>query len=175
MKYGVFESTNPYGSRLYDAVCDTDVENGTVGYIEELAEGEAKIFKFVKGVVAGKQLVVVDQPAWDADTCKTSNQRKDKFIVEAGTPFRVRELIKYEKFAISAECVEEKTRKNLDVNTYLTVNTDGKFVVSSSSDENAVFEAKVLTKRNTGGVIATAANNYGYVRTMYVVRVTNVK
>ena len=32
MAYGVFESVNPYGARLYSAVCTTDVENGTVAF-----------------------------------------------------------------------------------------------------------------------------------------------
>ena len=175
MNYGVFESTNPYGARLYSAVSESDVENGTVGYIEELADGETQIYKFVKGVAEGKQLVVVDQPAWNPDTSKRSNQRKDKFYVEAGTAFRVRELTKYGKFAISAECVQAETRDKLDKDVYLTVGADGKFVVSETSDSTAVFEAKVEAKKTTGGIIATAANNYGYTRTMYVARINTLK
>ena len=175
MAYGVFESVNPYGARLYSAVCTTDVENGTVGYIDELADGETVIYKFVKGVAEGKQLVIVDQPAWDADTAKRSNQRKDKFKVEAGTVFRVRELIKGEKIGISAECVSEDTRAALDNGAYLTVGADGKFVAAAGTDSAAIFEAKVESKRTSGGIVSTVGRDYGYTRIIYVARVTTLK
>ena len=62
--YTVFESTNMgsthYAERIFDAVATTDVENGTFGYLDGLADGESNIYKFVAGTKEGEPVVVVD-------------------------------------------------------------------------------------------------------------------
>ena len=75
MKHTVFESCNMqstghHSKRIFSAVADVDIENGTFGYIDELADEYSHIYKFVKGVAEGKEIVVVDHPAWDTDTTK---------------------------------------------------------------------------------------------------------
>lgn len=176
--YAVFESTNMktthYAERIFDAVATVDIENGTFGYIEELATDSDVIYKFVKGTKAGMPVVVVDQPVWTEKTCLTSNQRKDKFIITAGTPFRVRVVAKNDEFAISAAAVTSTSVDKLDVDAYLTIDTTGKLVASNTSSASATFEAKVMRKRISGGTMVTTAHNYGYSRTMYEAKITKL-
>lgn len=175
--YTVFESVNMasthYAERIFDAVSDVDMENGTFGYLDGLANGESHIYKFVAGTRADESVVVVDNPAWTEDTSRFTNQRKDKYIIEAGTPFRVRVIKKGDEFGISAEGVTSTTRNLLNGNdVYLTINTSGKLVAATATTADAIMEAKVMRKRVTGGTLATAAHNYGYSRTMYEAKVT---
>ena len=171
--YTVFESTNMgsthYAERIFDAVATTDVENGTFGYLDGLADGESNIYKFVAGTKEGEPVVVVDQPAWTEDTCRITNQRKDKFINEAGTPFRVRVVKKNDEFAITAEGIT--SREQLKEKAFLTIDSTGKLKASATTTAKAIMEATVERKRITGGTIATAAHNYGYSRTIYEAKV----
>ena len=74
----VFESVNmastKYAERIFDCVCDEDVDNGTFGYMGELVD--RNIYKFVKGTKAGEKVLVVDVPAWDEDESSVLNQRR---------------------------------------------------------------------------------------------------
>ena len=172
----VFESINMASTngseRIYDAVCTSEVENGTFGYLDELVEEGGVIYKFVKGTKAGKQIVVVDQPAWDYDTSKITNQRKDKFIIEKGVPFRGRAIGVGCKFSISGDAVTPETVDKMKQDAYVTVNSDGKFVASETKTDSAVVECYVESSRVTGGQIVTKANTYGYSRVMYKLVVT---
>lgn len=180
MSYAIFESTNmkstKYAERIFDAVADVDVENGTFGYLDGLAEGESVVYNFKAGTKAGETVVVVDQPAWTEDTCKITNQRKDKFIVEAGTRFRVRVVAKNDEFAISVEGATPATADKLDVDAYLTIDATGKLIASdaSSADSDPVMEAKVMRKRVSGGTLVTDVRSYGSARTMYEAKVTTL-
>ena len=90
--YSVCETTNlravHYANRIYDAVADFDVENGMLGYLDGLADGETHTYNFVKGTKEGKKVVLVHNPEWSEDTSNRLNQRKDKFFIPAGTKFR---------------------------------------------------------------------------------------
>lgn len=172
----VFESINMASTngseRIYDAVCTSEVENGTFGYLDELVEEGGVIYKFVKGTKAGKQIVVVDQPAWDYDTSKITNQRKDKFVVEAGVPFRVRVVKKNDVFGISVDGVTSTSKDKLKVGAYLTVDaTSGKLVASASVTDGAVMVAKVERVRSQGAIISTALRDNGYMRMMYEAKI----
>lgn len=187
MRYTVVESTNMqstgHGSkRIFSAVADVDIENGTLGHLNGLADNCSHIYNFAKGVVDGEVVVMVDQPAWDVDTCKRSNQRRDKFIIPAGTAFRVRVVAINDEFGISAEGIEEATR-DLVVNTddfagtdvYVTVNDEGKLKASNTKEGNEIFEGRVERKRVVGGVFKIPAHEYGHSYTLYEVRILSAK
>lgn len=175
----VFESTNmastKFSERIYDAIATTDIENGTFGYLDGLVDGEDAVYNFVAGVKAGEDVVVADNPAWDFDTSKITNQRKDKYIITKGTKFRVRVVKKRDEFAISIDGVTSATKEKMKKDAYVTIDTEtGKLVASNSKTENAVFEGKVLRMKSKGGTLITAANKYGYSRVMYEVKVETV-
>lgn len=179
--YAVFESVNMgsthYAERVFDAVAETDIENGTFGYLDGLATGETNVYNFKAGTKNGETVVVVDQPAWTEDTSRITNQRKDKFIIQAGTKFRVRVVKKNDEFGITAEGITAATRGNLDTGVFLTIDsTTGKLVAAVASavtnESSPVMEAEVMRKRTIGGTLSTAAHTYGYAKVMYEAKIT---
>ena len=186
-KYTVFESTNmgstKYAERIFDAVAATDIENGTFGYLNGLkvisgSNKEPNVYNFVAGTKAGLtagDIVVVDNPAWDYDTCKITNQRRDKYVIPAGTVFRVRVVKKNDEFGISAEGITAASRTNLDVDAYLTIDSStGKLVAAASTASTPIMEAVVMRKRNVGNTLVTTAHNYGYTTTIYEAKITTL-
>lgn len=176
--YNVFESTNMasthYAKRIFDAVCDVDVENGTFGYLEGLKDGERVIYKFVAGTKAGKEVVVVDQPVWTEDTSRMTNQRKDKFIVEANVPFRVRVIARDDEFAIAAEGFTKETVEKAEAGKFVTIDATGKLVVADAAVEGAVMNGQIMRTRVMGGIVTTAIRDYGYSRKMYEIKVESL-
>ena len=158
--YTVFESVNMgsthYAERIFDAVADVDVENGTFGYLDGLVDGETHVYNFKAGTKAGEKIVVADNPAWSEDTSRTVNQRKDKYIIPAGTKFRVRVVKVNDEFGITAEGITAATREKLAVGAYLTIDA---------------MEAVVERQRMIGGSLVTAAHTYGYSKVMYEARI----
>lgn len=174
--YNVFESTNMasthYAERIFDAVCDVDVENGTFGYLEGLADGESHIYNFKAGTKKGAFVVVADQPAWTEDTSRKTNQRKDKFVIEAGVPFRVRVVKVRDEFATAVEGFTPDTRDVADAEKYVTIDaTTGKLVVADAPVDGAVMNGKIMRTRVIGSIVTTAVRDYGYSRKMYEVKV----
>lgn len=177
---GVFESSNMLSTkgakRIFDAISTTDeLENGLIGYIDELASGEAYTYVFHKGLSTGKTTVVIDQPVWSADTTYTSNQRKDNFVIPANTKFKVREIALNDEFAVNTACVTSASVANFVKDAYVTVDaTTGKLVASATAATTPAFEGTVMRKRVQGATLVTTANTYGYSRDMYEIKVTTL-
>lgn len=178
MAYTVFESVNMKSTRgaefILDAVAATDIENGTFGYLNGLADNETNTYNFVKGTAAGKQVVVADNPAWDEDTCRKTNQRKDKYIIPAGTRFRVRVVAKGDVFGITIDGVtsgENGTQDKMKKGAYVTIDASGKLVAKAATTASAIMEAVVERVRPVGGTLVTAAHTYGHKYDMYECKV----
>lgn len=176
----VFETTNVlasrFGKRIFDVVCDDDIDNGTFGYLGEQVEEGSHIYKFKKGFKAGEPVLVAKAPEWDEDTCRITNQRRDKFYIKAGTPFRGFELAKNDEFAITIEGVTAASKAKMKIGAFLTIDADsGKLVAADATAVKAesvpVMEAVVERKRIAGGTLATAAHNYGYTNEMFTARI----
>ena len=175
--YAIYESINNgsthYDGKIFDAVCASDVENGVFGYISgvDTTNGEP-VYTFVKGFAAGKDVFVVDQPAWDEDTHHRVNQRRDKFINKAGSVFRIREVKRNDKFGITIDGVTAASQSLMDTGAFVTIDsTTGKKLVASGSASGATFEGIVEGKRVLGGTLVTTAHTYGHSAVMYKVRV----
>ena len=173
--YTVFESVNMgsthYAERIFDAIADVDVENGTFGYLNGLADGETNVYNFKAGTKAGEKIVVADNPAWSEDNSRTVNQRKDKYVIPAGTKFRVRVVKVNDEFGITAEGITAETRAKLAVGAYLTIDATGKLVAKDAATGSAAMEAVVERQRMVGGSLVTAAHTYGYSKVMYEARI----
>lgn len=175
----IFISTNMKSTkgaeRIYDCVATTDIENGTFGYLNGLADGEDVVYKFTKGTSAGKQVVVVDNPAWNYDESKRSNQRRDQYIITAGTKFRVRVVALGDEFGINKEAVTDATVSKLLVGAYLTIDAaTGELVASATAGTTPVLEATVLRKKVQGATLVTSANTYGYSTEIFEAKVTTL-
>lgn len=181
-KYTVFESTNlravRFAERIFDCVSEEPIENGTFGYFEELADGYTHVYKFVKGTKKGAPVVVANNPAWDEDTCRITNQRRDKFVIPAGTVFRAYTLHEGDEFGITIEGITHETQSVVTGQTdyaknavYLTIDATGKLAAKTTSTEDAVMEARVERKRTIGAKLLTGIREYGYANAMYEARV----
>ena len=178
--YTVFDSVNmastKYAERIFDCICDENVENGTFGYMANLVD--RNMYKFVKGTKAGEKVVVVDQPVWDEDTSSVLNQRRNHFYIPAGTPFRVRVVKVNDEFGITIEGVSADTQTVVSDQTdfmvndvFMTIGDDGKLVASATSTNGAVMEARVERKRLMGAKLVTPLRQYGSDNFMYEARI----
>lgn len=169
--YTCFESQNMatthYAKRIFDAVCDAPVENGTFGYLDGVVEEGGVIYKFVPGTKKGCEIVVADQPAWTEDTSRMTNQRKDKFRIEANVPFRCRVVARDDEMGFSAEGFVGTP----EIDKYVTINANGKLAVADTATEGAPMVGKIMRKRRIGSTLVTGARTYGYARIMYTVKV----
>ena len=166
----VCETTNlravHYAERIWDAVANFEVENGMLGHLEGLADGETHTYNFVKGVKAGEPVVLAHNPEWTEDTSCMTNQRKDKFFIPEGVKFRAFTLAVGDEFAISKEGFAGEP----EVGKYVSVNADGRLVVGEKA-EDAVMIGKIMRKRQVGSTLVTGLRTYGYQRMMYEVKV----
>lgn len=156
-----------YAERIWDAVSTEDMDNGTFGYLNGLNVEGGVIYNFEKGSKEGSAVVMVHNPEWDYDTSRMINQRKDKFFTPAGTPFRAYTLHEGDEFALSTEGFNGEP----EVGKYVTINTNGKLDVADAPVDGAVMVGKIMRKRIMGGIVNTAAHDYGYSRKMYEVKV----
>lgn len=170
----VAESSNlrcvHYAERIWDAVSTEDIDNGTFGYLNGLNVEGGVIYNFEKGTKAGAAVVMAHNPEWSADTSNRLNQRKDKFFIEAGVPFRAYTLHEGDEFAVSTEAFVGEP----EAGKFVTINTDGKLAVSDSAPEDAVMVGEIMRSRVIGSIITTAERNYGYSRKMYEVKVNSL-
>ena len=170
----VCETTNlgavRYAERIFDAVADFDIDNGTMGYLDGLAEGYTHIYNFVKGTKEGEKVVIAHNPEWNEDECRITNQRKDKFFIPAGTPFRAYVIKVTDEFALSTEGFSGEPA----VDKYVSIDAEGKLAVADSAEEGAVMVGKIMRQRTMGGTLITKAHEYGYARKMYTVKVESL-
>jgi hypothetical protein len=171
--YSVCETTNlravHYAERIWDAVADFDVENGTIGYLENPSD-EGVIHNFKAGTMAGKKPVLVHMPEWTEDTSNRLNQRKDKFVNKQGVPFRCFTLAVGDEFALSPEGFAGEPV----VGKYVSVNENGKLAVADEAPADAVMVGKIMRKRQIGSTLVTNVREYGYARMMYTVKVESL-
>lgn len=174
MAHTVCETTNlravHYAERIWDGICDVDIDNGTIGYLDGQYEDGGVIYNFVKGVKEGMAPVLVHMPEWTEDTSCRLNQRKDKFVNVAGVPFRCFALRAGDEFALS----ESGFVGAPEVGKYVSVDADGKLVVADAPVEGAMMSGKIMRKRQIGSTLVTGLRTYGYERMMYTVKVESL-
>ena len=170
----VCETTNlrcvHYAERIWDAVAEFDVDNGTLGYLDGLAVEGGVVYDFKVGTSEGKTVVLAHNPEWDEETSRIINQRKDKFYIKAGTPFRAYTLKEGDEFAVSAEAFSGTP----DVDKYVSINTDGKLLVADSPVSGAAMVGKIMRKRLAGSALVSDTIAHVYNRMMYTVKVESL-
>lgn len=169
--HAVCETTNlravHYAERIWDAVSDVNIDNGTIGYLDGQSEDGGVIYNFKAGTMEGKAPVLVHNPEWTEDTSRRTNQRKDKFFVPAGVPFRAFTLAEGDEFALSAEGFVGEPK----VGKYVSIDTNGKLAVADAPVDGAVMVGKIMRMRQVGSTLVTGVRTYGYARMMYTVKV----
>lgn len=172
--HAVAETTNlrcvHYAERIWDAVSTEDIDNGTFGYLDGVVAEGGVIYNFVKGTKDGAFVTMAHNPEWTEDTSKRTNQRKDKFYIESGIPFRAYTLHLGDEFALSPEGFEGEP----EVGKYVSVNANGKLAVADAPVDGAVMVGKIMRKRQIGSTLVTNVRTYGYARMMYTVKVESL-
>ena len=170
----VCETTNlravHYAERIWDAVSNVDIDNGTLGYLDGVSVEGGVIYNFKAGTMSGKTPVLVHMPEWTEDTSNRLNQRKDKFVNVAGVPFRAFTLAKGDEFALSTEGFVGTP----EIGKYVSINANGKLEVADAPAEDAVMVGKIMRKRQIGSTLVTELRTYGYKRMMYTVKVESL-
>ena len=178
-KYAVFESTNMkavhYGG-IADAVFTADIENGTFGYLDGLAnETETTkypvIYNFKKGVSQGKPVYVVNNPAWIENPHTLADQNRDQYIVPTGTAFRVFRVLPEDKFAVTAEAFVSAARASLKVGDTVTLDTTGKLKKLAQNGTASGISATIEYTRTIAGT-RTLQNKDGSL--IYICKVNSV-
>lgn len=169
--HAVCETTNlravHYAKRIWDAVSDVDIDNGTLGYLDGQHEEGGVIYDFKAGTKDGAEVVLVHMPEWTEDTSRMTNQRKDKFTNVANRPFRAFTLAEGDEFALSAEGFAGTP----EVGKYVSINANGKLEVADAPVEGVAMVGKIMRKRQIGSTLVTGVREYGYDRMMYTVKV----
>lgn len=159
-----------YAERIWDAVSDIDIDNGTLGYLDEVSVEGGVIYNFKAGTMEGKTPVLVHNPEWTEDTSNRLNQRKDKFFIPTGVPFRAYTLHEGDEFALSTEGFAGTP----EVGKYVSIDANGRLEVADAPVEGAVMVGKIMRKRQIGSTLVTPLRDYGYARMMYTVKVESL-
>lgn len=174
MVHTVCETTNlravHYAERIWDAVADFDVDNGTLGYLDGVSVEGGVIYNFKTGSSEGKAVVLAHNPEWTEDTSRMTNQRKDKFFVPAGVPFRAFTLHEGDEFALSVEGFAGTP----EIGKYVSIDANGKLAVADAPVDGAVMVGQIMRKRQVGSTLVTGVRTYGYSRMMYTVKVDSL-
>lgn len=191
MAYAVFESTNmastKYAERIFDAVAETDIENGTFGYLGKQNKDYVGhvVYNFEVGTTDGLkagEIVVADNPAWEEDESKITNQRRDAYVIPAGTVFRVRVVRMNDEFAVSelgftaaTKSVATEETDFIENDVYVTIDAaTGKLVATTSKPASGALIGRIMRKRTVGATIVTPARTYGSATAMYEIKVIGV-
>lgn len=159
-----------YAERIWDGICDIDIDNGTLGYLDGQFEEGGVIYNFKAGTKKGAPVVLVHNPEWTEDTSRMTNQRKDKFFNKAGVPFRCFTLTVGDEFALSDSGFEGEA----EIGKFVSINAEGKLAVADAAPEGAVMVGKIMRKRKIGSTLVTGVRTYGYERMMYTVKVESI-
>lgn len=169
-------ASTKYAERIFDCVADVDLDNGTFGYMAELVD--RNIYKFVPGTKTGEKVLMVDVPVWDEDESSVLNQRRNRFYIPAGTPFRARVIKVNDEVGLTIEGVSADTQAVVTEQTdfkandvFVTVGDDGKLVASATSTDGAIMEGRVERKRLMGAKLVTPLRTYGSDNFMYEIRI----
>lgn len=174
MPYCVFESTNMRSTdgatRIFDCVATEDIENGMVGGLGGLADGMSHVYNFVKGAPTDNTYVIVDQPAWSYDDSRKTKQRRDAFIIPAGTVFRVRVLAVTDEFGLSMAGFTTDSKDAVKPGAYAVADASGKFKAQADKPESGSY-CQIMRKRTLGATLVTKAHTYGDTYELHELRV----
>lgn len=172
--HAVCETTNlravHYAERIWDAVSNKDIDNGTLGYLDGVSVEGGVIYNFKAGTKEGMKPVLVHMPEWTEDTSNRLNQRKDKFVNVEGVPFRAFTLAEGDEFALSKEGFVGEP----EIGKYVSIDANGKLEVADAPVEGAAMVGKIMRKRQVGSTLVTELRTYGYARMMYTVKVESL-
>lgn len=164
MPYTIFESANMksihYAERMRDAVCTSDTENGTIGYIPIVPNGD--YYDFTPGLsdkAEFAKIVLADNPPYDEEGVLLEAQRRSEYIIFANDKFRIRAVavddeLKYsiDGFTAATQNLVKDTDDFYADPVYAYVDdTTGKLVASETAPSGEEFAGQITGKQMLAG------------------------
>lgn len=168
------------GGHLYSLIADTDIENGSIGYVGDLAESvegmETHEFgTFDADTLGKKRAVLVANPEWDYDECSRAKQALNQYINKAGVPFRAYDLEHDGEFMLSATGFDATGVDAIEKGQYVILAADStklKIVATEAETVDCAFVGKIEKSVKRGyGWTAKNGSVYGKPYTMYLVHI----
>lgn len=168
------------GGHLYSLISDTDIENGSVGYVGDLSESvegmETHEFgTFDADTLGKKRAVLVANPEWNYDEGSRKNQALNQYINKAGVPFRAYDLEDGGEFMLSAPGFDATGVEAIEKGQYVILAADStkfKIVATEGETADAAFVGKIEKSVKRGyGWAAKNGSVYGQPYTMYLVHI----
>lgn len=133
------------GGRIYSVQSDdTVLENGYIGVVGKLADGEREIREISKitDITQSKELVLVDSPEIIYDN-RPSNRGLENFVIPIGVPARAYSLEVGDEFSVSIDAIENLNNADLsqDIGKYVTLKNNTYTLEKKDNDDGT---AKLL-------------------------------
>ena len=129
-KHGVVETSRlaatHWGAHIYSVIAETDIDNGSVGYVGALSENVDGQETYEFGIfdaqtIDKKRAVLVAHPEWSYDESTRANQALYNFYNKAGIPFRVFDLTAGDDFKVSEECFNAEGVDAIEAGQYVVL------------------------------------------------------
>lgn len=149
------QSTHFGGGRIYSVVCNEKLENGFIGVVGNLKEGEKEIREFTKldNLTKKVELVLIGHPEIMYDE-RPSQRRLENFEIPANTPARAYSLSVGDEFEVSIDAITsiDSTPKN-DIGKFITLTANNfaftkKETLEEASTEQFVCRIEDITQMN---------------------------
>lgn len=141
------------GGRIYSVKCKEKLENGMIGVVGNLKEGEKEIREFTKvtDINSPVELALIHSPEVMYDD-RPSMRRLENFVIEVDTTARAYGLSVGDEFEVSIDAINTLTDENAkdSIGKYVILKNDTfEFVpVDSISDEAFACTIEDITQMN---------------------------
>lgn len=148
------------GGNIFDVVSDEVLENGMIGVLGELVDGEREVRKLAKPQDLEKgEIVLVASPEIMYDEYKRTDGALSKFKIEAGTVARAYTLAPTDIVSVSKDLVEALAGDVVKGNVVTAKVGSYKFEEKASATTEK-FVAKIIGTEKIGrGIVIGQAGN----------------
>lgn len=140
-----------YNGKIYSVAYDADIlENGMIGVVGDLVEGEREIRKFVKPSGTTEPVAIVAHSEINYNEDRISNNALENFFIPAGQPARAYNLERADIVSVSKDMVTP-LETSIEIGAKVTTAADSMLmteVASPTGDE--AFLGKVIDKEKIG-------------------------
>jgi len=167
------------GGHMYSLISDSDVENGHIGFVGDLAtdvEGlETHEFLTPSAALIGKDRpVLIANPEWSYDESSRSNHAMRNFINEADRPFRAYDLTARDIYGVTKEGINYGEGDAPEVGKYVILE-DGKTtlkMVEQTATSGQGFVGKIIGTAKRGlGWTTEGDKQYGHPYIIYFIEI----
>ena len=167
------------GEHIYSLISDSEVENGHIGYVGDIVDGEGieiRSFEvFDVDTINKRRVVLAANPEWDYDESRRTNQAMCNYSNEANVPFRAYGLaLSGDVYGVTEGGIDKGSATEIEVGQYVTNAADSTkaHVVNESATVGRGFVGKIIGKVQRGlGWKTEGGKTYGRPSVTYLIEV----